>query len=234
MTEREAGDIGGSPASYAFADHEATTWPGNPGRSGAQEPPLAWDHEIRIEERDRVTASSLPALNLGHRPTAILAGAALLILGLGLGWIGGSSWGALHDEPVPLEVRQAGPPADAPDPILREMKGPATDLRPPPAATGRAHETAPAKHKAAAPPAGSAEKLKVSTRPTPVPETKPITIDGWTVREVNGGSVVLEGPNGVWRASRGDTVPGVGRIESIVRWGNHLIVATSKGLISTR
>jgi hypothetical protein len=27
-------------------------------------------------------------------------------------------------------------------------------------------------------------------------------------------------------------VPGVGRIVSIFRWGNHLMVATSRGLIS--
>ena len=29
---------------------------------------------------------------------------------------------------------------------------------------------------------------------------------------------VLEGPNGVWNATRGDAVPGVGKIDSIVRW----------------
>jgi hypothetical protein len=29
-------------------------------------------------------------------------------------------------------------------------------------------------------------------------------------------------------------VPGVGRVDSIVRWGNRWIVATSKGLISTQ
>jgi hypothetical protein len=29
-------------------------------------------------------------------------------------------------------------------------------------------------------------------------------------------------------------VPGVGRIESVVRWGSRWIVATSKGLISTQ
>jgi hypothetical protein len=66
-----------------------------------------------------------------------------------------------------------------------------------------------------------------------VPETRPTTIEGWTVREVVGGTVVLEGPDGVWRASRGETVPGVGRVDSIVRWGNRWIVATSRGLIST-
>lgn len=64
-------------------------------------------------------------------------------------------------------------------------------------------------------------------------ETKPTTIDGWSVRDVNRSTAVLEGPTGVWRVTRGDTVPGVGRINSIVRWGDRWIVATSGGLIST-
>jgi hypothetical protein len=68
---------------------------------------------------------------------------------------------------------------------------------------------------------------------TSFPETKPTTIEGWTVREVVGGSAVLEGPDGVWKVARGDTVPGAGRVESIVRWGSRVIVATSMGLIST-
>jgi hypothetical protein len=50
---------------------------------------------------------------------------------------------------------------------------------------------------------------------------------------VVGGTAVLEGPNGVVRVSRGDTLPGVGRVYSIVRWGNRWIVATGSGLIST-
>jgi hypothetical protein len=60
-------------------------------------------------------------------------------------------------------------------------------------------------------------------------------MDAWVL--INGtwynGTAILEGPNGLWRAMRGDTVPGVGRVESLVRWGNRLIVATSSGLIST-
>ena len=48
-----------------------------------------------------------------------------------------------------------------------------------------------------------------------------------------GGTVVLEGPNGIRTAVAGDTVPGVGRIDSIVRWGNRWIVATANGLIAT-
>jgi hypothetical protein len=68
---------------------------------------------------------------------------------------------------------------------------------------------------------------------TPWPDTRPTTIAGWTVRDVTNGTAVLQGPGGVWRATPGATVPGVGRIESIVRWGNSWLVATSSGLIST-
>jgi hypothetical protein len=78
-----------------------------------------------------------------------------------------------------------------------------------------------------------AEGLRTSTKLTPTPETRPTTIEGWTLREVTNGTAVLEGPNGIWRATPGQTVPGVGRVNSIVRWGNRLIVATSRGLIST-
>jgi len=68
---------------------------------------------------------------------------------------------------------------------------------------------------------------------SPVPETKPTTIAGWTVREVYGEKAVLAGPDHVWTVRAGDTVPGVGRIDTIVRWGSRWIVATSAGLIST-
>jgi hypothetical protein len=67
----------------------------------------------------------------------------------------------------------------------------------------------------------------------PFPETKPDTIEGWIVRDVFGGTAILEGPDGTWRAARGDTIPRVGTIESIVRWGNRWIIVTNAGLIST-
>jgi hypothetical protein len=78
-----------------------------------------------------------------------------------------------------------------------------------------------------------AEDHRTPTKLAPTPETRPTTIEGWTLREVTNGTAVLEGPNGIWRATPGQTVPGVGRVNSIVRWGNRLIVATSRGLIST-
>jgi hypothetical protein len=67
----------------------------------------------------------------------------------------------------------------------------------------------------------------------PAPETGPTSIEGWTVLDVRGGTAVLGGPDGIRMAKRGDTVPGIGRIDSIVRWGNRWIVATASGLIAT-
>ena len=69
---------------------------------------------------------------------------------------------------------------------------------------------------------------------SPVPETRPTTIAGWSVRDVDGDRVVLVGPDHVWTVRTGDNVPGVGRIDTIVRWGSRWIVATSAGLISTQ
>jgi hypothetical protein len=76
------------------------------------------------------------------------------------------------------------------------------------------------------------KEVRTPTKLTPTPETRPTTIEGWTLREVVNGTAVIEGPNGVWKVTPGQTVPGVGRVDSIVRWGNRLIVATSRGLIS--
>src|SRR5208337_5011887 len=74
---------------------------------------------------------------------------------------------------------------------------------------------------------------KVGRKLVPVPETRPTTIEGWTVRNVVNGIATLEGPAGTLKAARGDTLPGLGKVESVVLWGNRWIVATSKGLIST-
>jgi len=77
------------------------------------------------------------------------------------------------------------------------------------------------------------KEARSPTKLTPTPETRPTTIEGWTLREVVNGTAVIEGPNGVWKVTPGQTVPGIGRVDSIVRWGNRLVVATSRGLIST-
>jgi hypothetical protein len=77
------------------------------------------------------------------------------------------------------------------------------------------------------------KELRTPMKLSPTPETRPKTIEGWTLREVVNGTAVIEGPNGVWKVTPGQTVPGIGRVDSIVRWGNRLVVATSRGLIST-
>ncbi len=93
--------------------------------------------------------------------------------------------------------------------------------------------TAPSKHSTGVQRTGGrAEQLHNPTKP-PTPETRPKTIPGWTLREVSNGTAVLQGPNGIWRVIPGQKVPGIGTVNSIVRWGNRLIVATSSGLIST-
>jgi len=84
---------------------------------------------------------------------------------------------------------------------------------------------------ASAPPAP--KRTKLATRAVPVPETRPTTIDEWSVLAVNGDQVMLEGPNGLRNATLGDMVPKLGKIDSVTRWGNRWIVATGRGLIST-
>ena len=56
--------------------------------------------------------------------------------------------------------------------------------------------------------------VAMATKPSlaPAPETRPTTIPGWTVVEVRDGTAVLEGPEGIKMAARGDTIPGIGRI----------------------
>jgi hypothetical protein len=139
-------------------------------------------------------------------------------------------------EPAPLPVKTVNSSAEIrPDAAKPERLAPANTMA---TVINTAHETskrgAQTIDPSRTPQSTAVERPKVSTRSAPVPETRPTTIEGWSIREVSGGTAVLEGPNGVWKATRGDTVPGVGKIDSIVRWGNRWIVATSRGLISTR
>jgi peptidoglycan hydrolase-like protein with peptidoglycan-binding domain len=83
-------------------------------------------------------------------------------------------------------------------------------------------------------------------RPTPEADAKlisplpaearrePIVIKQWTVREVLNGMALLEGPRGLVGVSPGQTLPGIGRVESIVRQGGRWVVATSNGVITGR
>jgi hypothetical protein len=198
----------------------------------APEAAFARNREIRIDKRDRVVVA--PALEVTRHAITIVAGALLVALVVCLGWIGRQNSDFFTTKPASLLKKvDADPPDPAKSNRLPVQGSSASTIA---ATTASAHEAS--KHRrqttdplltkqAAKAPQPTATKL------APVPETRPTTIEGWTIRQVNGGTAVLEGPNGIWKARQGDAVPGVGKIESIVRWGNRWIVATSRGLIST-
>jgi len=163
----------------------------------------------------------------------------------GLGWAGGANWYGFSN------IDAASSPATQKVTYLRritdaETKSTGSDaksaaktdgpVRKAPATTGSlGTPVVAASSRTASVVQANTSPSSIPPRETmvPVPETRPTTIEGWTVREVRGGTAILEGPDGVWTVTRGDTVPGVGRIDSIVRWGNRWIVATAGGLIAT-
>ena len=137
--------------------------------------------------------------------------------------------------PEPAVARQEPlPPAPEQPPIARQEQPAAKQEQVPRAAAApRAIEREVRPSAPPQPPARLTTPSPEARPTTPYPETRPTTIPGWRLRDVVNGVAVLEGPPGVIRAGRGDTVPGVGRVESIVRWGGRWLVATSSGLIST-
>ena len=174
---------------------------------------------------------------------AIWAAGIALLAGFGLGWAGNSSWNSsptavasdamVQKDPGPRRV-EAKPAPKADNARKQAALGAGSNNSPRPSFMTRSDSDAP-KSTAALPAAPSLPAAAPSAREPVVaaPETRPATVEGWTVREVRGNTVVLEGPDGIRTGSAGDTVPGVGRIDSIVRWGNHWIVATAIGLIAS-
>jgi hypothetical protein len=193
---------------------------------------FARDREIRIDARDRVavggTRSVLP------RAVATLATAVLLALASCIGWVWGlnSHFFATLPSVERLTSSTATHAAKPVQDLSSNVKA-SPNLHETPQSSAPTADTSLRKQVARTPSPPAIERANLFTRSAPVPETKPTTIKGWTLRKVEGGTAVLEGPNGIWRATLGDTVPGVGKIDSIVRWGNRWIIATSKGLIST-
>ena len=181
-----------------------------------------------------------------RKRTIILVGSALVV-GLGLGWACGANIAAFNSiaqTETPSrrfpEIKSSGKSDGA------RRTASTSGLQTPPAVSSpagapfaKAEAASPGGTRlsvasASTPPATQANTTLTAREPmVPVAETRPTTIEGWTVLEVRGGTVVLEGPDGVRTATRGDTVPGIGRIDSIVRWGNRWIVATASGLIAT-
>ncbi|WP_291864801.1 hypothetical protein [Bradyrhizobium sp.] len=167
----------------------------------------------------------------------LVAGAAAAVFGLG--WVGGANWHRLSDLVV-----VADPPTQkvtysrrVPEAETRSARTDGPVRKPAPATAPQGTPLAAAVSRAvpAVPANINLATASIPPRETmaPAAETRPMTIEGWTVREVRGATAILEGPDGVWTVARGDTVPAVGRIDSIVRWGSRWIVATDSGLIAT-
>jgi hypothetical protein len=192
------------------------------------QPATTYPWDFLSPNRDEVLALLRPA----DRKRTIWLVAGALVAGFGLGWAGGFGWYGSADTAARNPVTQTETVSRRPPEIKSGGKAEAAarkiastpNLQTPPGANARPQ----------AAPAIQANITLTERGPmVPVPETRPTTIEGWTVLDVRGGTAVLEGPDGVRMATRGDTVPGIGRIDSIVRWGNRWIVATDSGLIAT-
>jgi hypothetical protein len=207
-----------------------------------------WQDGIRIDNRDRISASdSRPAF----RPTRIRFVTTTVLLALGCSGALSSFYFFGRSQVPEQNANSSGP-------VLGSEKAsiPVTTLEPrsgeeiignvasaTASAIDHPHESAKNLSQAPSPPPAVTEQdshtaakkgqAKTVRKFVPVPETRPTTIKGWTVRNVGNGIATLEGPGGTWKAARGDTVPGLGKVDSVVFWGNRWIVVTSKGLITT-
>jgi hypothetical protein len=194
-------------------------------------------------DRDQVLVVREP---FGDRARTTLLVTVAVVASFGLGWAGGLNWPQFASELGLVEVAQK----EAPSPRISEARSggkiegtrrtaSASDA---PAIVGSIPKPSAPVSVGARPSAGPASQANAGPSAAAIamrqplvaaPETRPTTIAGWTVVDVRDGTAVLEGPDGIRMAARGDTIPGIGRVESIVRWGGRWVVATASGLIAT-
>jgi hypothetical protein len=217
---------------------------------GAVSSKSTWAGEIRIDKQDRADFLIAPGSRPKRYLTVIIMGS-IVLSGLGLGWLSRSthfSAAAPPNKPVSSHcavdsdqeticaVRTSdhlgshAPTSTGPqDAKVISLPTKQAALSPAPTLV-----SLPTKQTTLSPAPTAVDPAKLSARPVAVPETRPATINGWTVRNVVGGRAVLEGPNGIRNVRRGDKVSGLGKIEDILRWGKWWIVATERGLISSQ
>jgi hypothetical protein len=197
--------------------------------------------DILSRNRDDVLVLREP---YGARARPFLLATMALAASFALGWAGALHWPEVADLIGVDQIAQQ----DAPSPSIAAAKpggkaegarktASTSDLRnASPVTVGSIPKPSATAASAVFAAQANANPAAMAARPSlaPAPETKPTTIPGWSVVEVRDGTAVLEGPDGIKMAARGDMVPGIGRIDSIVRWGNRWIVATAHGLIATQ
>ncbi len=200
-------------AAFSAEDFAGAAWGVRPGAGGGR------------GRKGSVTGSP----RAGRRLRAALLTGGLLAT-FALGWIGGATSTRLLSPPPASSVLKRR---------LDASTRSATRTRPDAgrdAATGsgvRKLSSAPVPGRPEPAPVALEDGVRDLPHSLPAPETRPTTIEGWVVRDVSGGIASLEGPQGTWRAARGDMVPGLGRVDSIVRWGNYWLVSTSRGLVAS-
>jgi len=217
-------------------------WSGNGfGGRRPQQPAELWN--FLKPDRDAVLVVREP---FGDRARAAVLIAVAVVASFGLGWTGGLNWPQFANELGFVAVAQKETPA----PRISEARpsgkiegarktASASDSpaivgsipKPPALLPGGARPSAGPVAQATALPSVAAITLRQPL--VAAPETRPATIPGWTVVDVRDGTAVLEGPDGIRMAARGDTIAGLGRVESIVRWGSRWVIATASGLIAT-
>jgi hypothetical protein len=75
---------------------------------------------------------------------------------------------------------------------------------------------------------GRSEQAKAEPRP----ESKPVPIEGWVLREVYDGVALIEGRNRrLHEVAPGQSLAGVGKVEAIEKRGRSWVVVTSRGII---
>jgi len=213
-------------------------WSGNVVRRQRPPQPVHLWNFLK-SDRDAVLVVREP---FGDRARAAVLVTAAVVPSFGLGWAGGLNWPQFASELGLVEVAQKETPA----PRISEARpsgriegarktASASDShaivgsipKPPALLPGGARPAAQANV------GPSAAAIAMRQPLVAAPETRPATIPGWTVVDVRDGTAVLEGPDGIRMAARGDTIPGIGRVESIVRWGSRWVIATAGGLIAT-
>ena len=231
-------------------DHEPSTlgsiWPVDVAGGGLpRQPASLWDFLSR--NRDEVLVLREP---YGDRARTILLCTIALAATFGLGWAGGLNWPAFANmlghgpiaqketpSPRAAEAKSGAKPEGA-----RRTASTSDSQTAAPAVVGSIPKPSAASPGGARPSSGAASPATATSAGLAIamrqplaraPETRPTTIPGWTVVDVRDGTAVLEGPDGIRMAAHGDSIPGLGRVESIVRWGNRWIVATANGLVAT-
>lgn len=84
-----------------------------------------------------------------------------------------------------------------------------------------------------APVAVASADMTTASLGDPRPPAPPV-ISGWVVRDVRRGIALIEGRYGLVEVETGDTLPGLGRIESIRKQDGRWLVVTSRGIIVAR